>query len=245
MRSHEFTQLDEALPFFAGAAAAAAKYGPKALNALKSFTKKKVDPASIGQGVAATATGVGLAGMAVDKLSSEKTPNGIDYDKAYNAFNAAEMSSVDAGKDGSGHYIRTHGAKKGTQAYKTGSSAYGPTQLNKTTAQDFTTRYPKAFKGQEDYAKKYIHQGSHFNKHKRGTDSKYKYGGKGDLSGTEYHAPYKKFNQTIMRQMGNELKSKNPQSGIKDLVQRWRGKSASEDPRYYDEFFNRYNQQQP
>jgi hypothetical protein len=46
-----------------------------------------------------------------------------------------------------------------------------------------------------------------------------------------------------MRQMNHELRNKNSQAGIKDLVQRWRGKSASEDPRYYKEFFNRYDQQ--
>jgi hypothetical protein len=175
---------------------------------------------------------------------------GVDYDRAYDAFNAAEMTGIDAGKDGSGHYIRTHGAKKGTPAYKKGSSAYGPTQLNKTTAKDFTTRHPKAFKGQEEYAQKYINQGSQFNKfgrepNKPGYDKKYEYGGKGDLSGPEHHDAYKKFNKTIMHQMDHELKGNNPQSGVKDLVQRWRGKSASEDPRYYDEFFNRYNQQQP
>ncbi len=67
----EVEQLDEVLPVIAGAAAMAAKYGPKALKALKNLTKKKVDPASLGQGVAATATGVGLAGMAVDKLSKK------------------------------------------------------------------------------------------------------------------------------------------------------------------------------
>ncbi len=67
----EDEQLDEVWPALPAFAAAAAKYGPKALKALKNLTKKKVDPASLGQGVAATATGVGLAGMAVDKLSKK------------------------------------------------------------------------------------------------------------------------------------------------------------------------------
>jgi hypothetical protein len=188
--------------------------------------------------------------MRATEFTNEAHPTDINFDKAYNAFNSAEMSGVDAGNDGSGHYIRTHGANKKTnpEAYKKGSSAYGPTQLNKTTAKDFTTRYPNAFKGQEKYAKKFIGQGSQFNKfgresEKPGYDKKYEYGGKGDLSAPEYHDPYKKLNKTIMRQMNHELRNKNSQAGIKDLVQRWRGKSASEDPRYYKEFFNRYDQQ--
>jgi autotransporter adhesin len=180
----------------------------------------------------------------------EDHPSDIDFDKAYKSFVGAEMTGVDAGKDGSGHYIRTYGANKKTdpEGYKKGSSAYGPVQINKGTAKDFTTRYPNKFKDIKRYTDKYDAQGANQLKYgrepnKHGYDAKYEYGGKGDLSTPEYHAPYQTMAKTMMRQMDHELKSNNPKAGIKDLIRRWRGKSNNEDQRYYDEFFKTYNQQ--
>ena len=120
--------------------------------------------------------------------------------------------------------------------------------INKVTAKDYTTRYPNKFKDQKDYTDKYNAQGGNLLKYgrepnKKGYDARYDYGGKGDLSAPEYHKPYKKMATTMMRQMDHELKSSNPKSGVKELVKRWRGKSEQDDPRYYDEFFKAYNQQ--
>ncbi len=190
----------------------------------------------------------GLHYMRAQEFTNEDHPSDIDFDRAYNSFVGAEMTGVDAGKDGTGHYIRTHGAKKGTPEYKKGSSAYGPAQINKSTAKDYTTRYPDKFKDQKPYTDKYIKQGSQQLKYGRepnkpGYDKRYDYGGKGDLSATEYHKPYQTMAKTMMRQMDHELKSQNPKAGVKDLIQRWRGKSHQDDPRYYDEFFKTYNQQ--
>jgi hypothetical protein len=192
----------------------------------------------------------GLHLMRAEEFTNEDHPSDINYDKAYDSFVGAEMSGVDKGKDGTGHYIRTHGANKKNDpvGYKKGSSAYGPVQINKVTAKDYTTRYPNKFKDQKDYTDKYNAQGGNLLKYgrepnKKGYDARYDYGGKGDLSAPEYHKPYKKMATTMMRQMDHELKSSNPKSGVKELVKRWRGKSEQDDPRYYDEFFKAYNQQ--
>ena len=184
-----------------------------------------------------------------DNINEDHNTN-IDFDRAYDSFVNAEMTGVDAGKDGSGHYIRTYGANKKTDpvGYKKGSSAYGPTQINKKTAKDYATRYPKKFKDIKGYMDKYDKQGAQQLKYGRepnkpGYDKRYDYGGKGDLSTPEYHEPYKKMAKTMMHQMDKELKSTNPKAGIKDLVQRWRGKSQDQDERYYKDFFDKYNQQ--
>lgn len=190
---------------------------------------------------------LGLHYMRANEFT-EDHPSNIDYNKAYNAFVSAEMRGVDKGKDGTGHYIRTYGANKNTDpvGYAKGSSAYGPAQINKTTAQDYATRYPDKFKDQKAYTDKYIKQGSQQLKfgrepNKPGYDKRYDYGGKGDLSSPEYHDSYKKMANTIMHQMDSELKAKNPNANINDLVRRWRGKDKDQDPEYYDTFFKTYN----
>lgn len=192
---------------------------------------------------------LGLHYMRANEFT-ESTSSSIDYNKAYDAFVSAEMRGVNKGKDGTGHYIRTYGANKKTDpvGYAKGSSAYGPAQINKTTAQDYTTRYPDDFKDQKAYTDKYIQQGSQQLKFgreptKQGYDKRYDYGGKGDLSSTEYHASYKKMANTIMQKMDKELKAKNPNANVNDLVKRWRGKEQDQDPEYYDTFFKTYNQQ--
>lgn len=181
---------------------------------------------------------------------TEHHPTSIDFNKAYDSFVSAEMRGVDKGKNGTEHYIRTYGANKKNDpvGYKKGSSAYGPVQINKTTAKDYTTRYPKQFKDVKDYMDKYDKQGAQQLKYGRepnkpGYDKRYDYGGKGDLSAPEHHASYQKMAKTMMHQMDKELKSANPKAGIKDLVKRWRGKSQAQDPDYYDAFFKTYNQQ--
>ncbi len=187
---------------------------------------------------------------ATEFTNEEAHSSDINFDKAYDSFVGAEMTGVDAGKDGSGHYIRTHGANKKNDpvGYKKGSSAYGPAQINKGTAKDYTTRYPDKFKDIKGYTDKYDAQGANQLKYGRepnkpGYDAKYEYGGKGDLSAPEYHEPYKKMAKTMMRQMDHELKSSNPKAGVKHLVQRWRGKPEADDERYYKDFFANYNQQ--
>ena len=179
-----------------------------------------------------------------------KIQEDIDYDKAYRAFTSAEMGLRPAGDDGSGHFIRTFGAnkKKDPEAYKKGSSAYGPTQLNVQTAKDFTSRHKDLFKGQDEYINKYKQQGGNFNKfgrepNKPGYDPKWEYGGKGDLSDPKYHPSYKNLSTGVMRGMMRDLKKKNPNANIDDLVKRWRGADKSHDPEYYDRFFKTYNQQ--
>jgi len=179
-----------------------------------------------------------------------KIQEDIDYDKAYRAFTSAEMGSRPAGDDGTGHFIRTFGAnkKKDPEAYKKGSSAYGPTQLNVQTAKDFTSRHKDLFKGQDEYINKYKQQGGNFNKfgrepNKPGYDPKWEYGGKGDLSDPKYHPSYKNLSTGVMRGMMRDLKKKNPNANIDDLVKRWRGADKSHDPEYYDRFFKTYNQQ--
>ena len=172
----------------------------------------------------------------------------VDYNKVYRGFNRAEMGSRPAGDDGRGHYIRTFGANKDKDpiAYKKGSSAYGPTQLNKTTAKDYTTRHKDLFKGQEEYAKKFDQQGANFNKFGRepnraGYDKKWDYGGAGDLSDTKYHDQYKTFNKSVMKGMMRDLKKKNPNASVDDLVKRWRGAGKDQDPEYFDRFYQGYN----
>jgi len=182
--------------------------------------------------------------------SKGKISEDVDYDKAYRSFTSAEMGSRPAGDDGTGHFIRTFGAnkKKDPEAYKKGSSAYGPTQLNVQTAKDFTTRHKDLFKGQDEYINKYKQQGGNFNKfgrepNKPGYDPKWEYGGKGDLSDPKYHPSYKNLSIGVMRGMMRDLKKKNPNANINDLVKRWRGADKSHDPEYYDRFFKTYNQQ--
>ena len=52
--------------------------------------------------------------MRATDFTNEEHQSDINFDKAYDSFVGAEMTGVDAGKDGSGHYIRTHGANKKT-----------------------------------------------------------------------------------------------------------------------------------
>ena len=188
--------------------------------------------------------------MRAEEFTNEDHPSDINYDKAYDSFVSAEMRGVDKGDDGKGHYIRTYGANKKNDpvGYKKGSSAYGPAQINKSTAKDYATRYPNKFKDLKSYTDKYDKQGGQQLKYgrepnKAGYDKRYDYGGAGDLSGAEYHAPYQKMAKTMMRQMDHELKSKNPKANVHDLIKRWRGKSYDQDPEYYDAFLKTYNQQ--
>jgi len=181
---------------------------------------------------------------------TEDHSSDINYDKAYDSFVSAEMRGVDKGEDGTGHYIRTYGANKKNDpvGYKKGSSAWGPAQINGTTAKDYTTRYPKKFKDQTGYTDQYHTQASQSIKYGRepnkpGYDKRHDYGGKGNLSAPEFHEPYQKMAKTIMRQMDHELKSKNPKANVHDLIKRWRGKSYDQDPEYYDAFLKTYNQQ--
>jgi len=190
----------------------------------------------------------GMHYMRAQEFTNEDHNTNIDFDRAYDSFVNAEMTGVDAGKDGAGHYIRTYGANKKTDpvGYKKGSSAYGPTQINKKTAKDYATRYPKKFKDIKGYMDKYDKQGAQQLKYGRepnkpGYDKRYDYGGKGDLSTPEYHEPYKKMAKTMMHQIDKELKSTNPKANVHNLIKRWRGKSYEQDPDYYDTFLKSYN----
>lgn len=120
------------------------------------------------------------------------------------------------------------------------SSAYGPLQIVRNTARGFFRNNPELFKGNEEYAKKFIEQGDKFLKAGKSNDELYGPGCVGDLCGEEHHANYQKLGAAIIRGKAKELKIdlEKPMSeqDTNRFVEYWRGVSEKEDPRYFREF---------
>lgn len=121
---------------------------------------------------------------------------------------------------------------------KSVSTAYGPTQITRSTVSGFMKKQPQLFKGLEDYTSKYLAQGTQMlAKGGYGSNKKYGGGGEGDLAGEQYLSPYQQMTGAVMRGKMNELgiditKDISPKDRER-FVRSWRGVSRSADPKYY------------
>lgn len=120
-------------------------------------------------------------------------------------------------------YIRTKVSPKG------GSSAFGPAQLTYTTAKDFydrgKLRPPQGTffrEVMEPMYKNFLKYGKEPSK--PGYDPIYEYGGTGGFDQSKHGAGLRALNLDILEDMEGE--------GL-DRIQRWRGKSPAQDPRYF------------
>tara|TARA_R110001583_G_scaffold2828_10_gene19650 strand:- start:3784 stop:4374 length:591 start_codon:yes stop_codon:yes gene_type:complete len=128
-------------------------------------------------------------------------------------------------------------------APKSGSSAFGPMQITGTTLQDMAKRHPENFPDQK-YTQSLIDQSKLFLKYgkekdKPGYDPKYDYGGAGDPA---LHDPkkYRQVGMGVVKGMAQDIFKGVPDNLSKEqterLVQRYRGATRKQDPRYYAEF---------
>jgi len=117
-----------------------------------------------------------------------------------------------------------------------GSTAYGPVQLTRTTAEGYQTKYPQFFTApQLEYLKKYKQQGKQFAYHGNmegkvpDFNAQYDYGGTGSLTNAADKTMYGEVAQRMLahhqQTTPNTLKA----------VERWRGVPPGKDKRYYRE----------
>jgi hypothetical protein len=123
------------------------------------------------------------------------------------------------------------------------SSAYGPVQIVKKTAEGFFKARPDLFKGNEDYTKRFIEQGNKFLKAK-GTPGKYGPGCVGDLCDPKEHKAYQKLAVSVIKGKAAEkkidLSKPLSEKDLETFVSYWRGRTKDQDPRYFNEFNKQY-----
>lgn len=120
------------------------------------------------------------------------------------------------------------------------SSAFGPVQITGTLADDYAHRFPSQFAGQQAYLQKFHDQAHQFMRYGRAPNTpgyapRYDYGGAGDLGGNP--EGYQHLATALMAKMWEQA-GHDPNR----FVQRWRGVSAAQDPRYYRAFHSVYDQ---
>jgi hypothetical protein len=129
------------------------------------------------------------------------------------------------------------------------STAYGPVQITGSTMKDAMARHSEYFTPDAlKYGQQFVSQAGKFAKAAQG-DKQYDYGKSGDLSSRAYHVPYQEAGLAVMRGKLKDAKI-DPSKSLSDEqlttgIQRWRGKSESEDPEYYKTFrsaYKKYNE---
>ena len=120
-----------------------------------------------------------------------------------------------------------------------GSTAYGPVQITATLASDYLKRKSNLFTREEkDYLKRFLSQAKLFNKYgrepdKEGYDSRYDYGGSGDLTSDQDRALYRRVAEKMLADV-----YKRNNGNLDKTLKEWRfGASSKEtlrsDPRYF------------
>jgi hypothetical protein len=156
-------------------------------------------------------------------------------DKLYESVNAAEFRGMS--RFIGSHFIRTRHAPEG------GSSAYGPLQITiglMRLAKDDL----KLTKSESSYVKRFIRQGELFLKFgnepdREGYESKYDYGGEGDLSGSADRKLYEQVGKKLLALVWGQS-HEDPQA----FLNSWRFGGEKEvekqDRKYFDAFHNEF-----
>lgn len=147
-------------------------------------------------------------------------------EKLYKAIVKAETGSF------KNPWIRTTHAPEG------GSTAFGPAQLTRTTALDFLNRGLIREENQPFLKEVMFPMYDKFNKYGNepnveGYDPAYDYGGTGNFD-PKYQEQYNALAKDVLE----DMQKKTP----KGTIQRWRGKSPEQDPRYFKEALDYLNQ---
>ena len=165
--------------------------------------------------------GEGVMDLSVNSNTEEESTKSELYD----AINAAEMRGEED------HWIRT--------LYRDapgGSTAYGPVQITKSLMEGYKKNKAKLFDKEElKFMDKFIKQGADFNKHGNnegkieGFDSKFDYGGKGDLIQSDEDK--RMYERVASKMLDEHLRL--AKGDVAEAVALWRGKSEKEDPEYF------------
>lgn len=139
-------------------------------------------------------------------------------------------------------YIRT---KARPADSKNMSTAYGPVQITKSTAQDILKRRQNLFdKSTTDYTNQFITQGQSFATAKKGNKI-FDYGMPGTLSAQKFNKPYQDMSIAIMKgkMLDSNLDSSKPLEGddLNLAIKKWRGVGEKSDSEYFKVFKNNYS----
>ena len=189
---------------------------------IKERVEKELERSLDNGGFLSKAGGILGKGL-VSMISTVEAATAIE-DKLYDALSSAEFRGTTP------DFIRTK--EKATPG---GSTAYGPVQITRTLLSDKKGKLNLTAK-EDDYVDRFLEQGKKFAEfgnepNKSGYDTKYDYGGVGDLTSQKDQKLYKSVAKKLIKLLWDEKGQ-----DMEKFIGRWRGVPRKQDVGYYKAF---------